>query len=422
MNYTQAQEEVFFQKFPKRFTIVSKGRRVGLTRGAAQAFVEYALQSKVRMLWGETIFSNVQRYFELYFLPLLEQLPVGSWEWRTKMMQLRIFESIIDFRSADNPEMWEGFGYEIIFINEAGIILRDPNLYKKTILPMLMDYPNSRLIAAGVPKGKKIKGGHTHPFFELWEKGSHDKKNYRLFKFSSYSNPYLSRQNIKEIEEALDEKVRLQEIYGEFIDLTDNPFLYAFDAGTHTIPMYDPDPKIPIWLSFDFNIEPNSCIVGQLLNNKEGRIFDEVSVSGSTEEVCNKVLVQYQHWVDRGMVFVTGDATGRNRNAMSGETTNYLIIKKLLRLNDYNLKVKLSNMLVKASRILVNSVLSRGNVRITTDCIRTISDCQLANVDASGELIKDTGMHKLDCFRYMIEAWYPEFLTREYKYINPNKQ
>ncbi len=416
LNYTKAQEEIFFPKSPKRFTIVSKGRRVGLTRGASQALTEYSLIRDYKILWGETIYSNVQRYIDLYFMPLLKQLPDNLYSWNIRLNQLRIAQSTIDFRSADNPDSWEGFGYDVIFINEAGIILKNPDLYKKTILPMLMDFPNSRLIAAGVPKGKKIRGGAIHPFYELYQKAQADSSNYHSFKLSSYDNPFLDVTTIKEIENALDSKIASQEIYGEFIDGTDNPYLYAFDSGTHTTKEFTPNIKEPIWFSFDFNIEPNSCIVGQLTSNKSGVIFDEISTNTSTEGVCDILLSRYPHWINRGLIFVTGDATGKNRNAMSGELTNYIIIKRKLNLKEFNLKVRTFNMQIKASRILCNAVLSKLDVRIKDSCHQTIMDCQIANVDAGGDLIKDSGLHKFDCFRYMVEAWFPDYLDKEYKY------
>ncbi len=416
--YTDMQQQVFFPKERKRFTIVTKGRRVGLTRGAAQMFVEVALINEYRMIWVDTIFSNIQRYYDAYFLPLLTQLPSGMYSWSPRLMQLTIGKSVIDFRSSDTPENMEGFGYNIIFLNEAGIILRNPDLYKKTVLPMLMDYEDSILIAAGVPKGKKIKDGNPHPFFELWER-AHANPNYIRFRFSSYSNPFLKQTDIDEIASTMDAQTRLQEIDGEFIDTTDNPYLYAYDSGKHSVKGYVPLPAVPIWLSFDFNVEPNSCIIGQQPDHYSGVTFDEISVKGGTEEVCAVIMAKYSHWINKGLVFVTGDATGKNRNAMSGELTNYIIIKKALKLRDYNLKVKTHNSLLKSSRVLCNAILDKGEVFITENCKQTITDCQIANVDGAGDLIKTTGLHKLDCQRYLWEVWFPDFLNAGHKYIRP---
>jgi hypothetical protein len=284
---------------------------------------------------------------------------------------------------------------------------------------MLMDYENSRLIAAGVPKGKKIKDGKPHPFYELFEKAGKGDPNYVRYTFPTRSNPFLREEDIKEIEAALDSKMKLQEIDGQFIDNTDNPYLYAFEVGTHVVKSYQPDVNRPIWLSFDFNVEPNSCIVGQQTTHRDGVVFDEVSVVGKTEEVCNVILAKYGHWVNRGMLFVTGDATGNNRNAMSGALTNYLIIKKALALKDFNLKVRTVNEDLKASRVFCNAVLSKLPVTVTANCSQVVSDCQLAHVDAGGDLVKSSGLHKFDCFRYIITAWFPDYLQKPEKYLPP---
>jgi hypothetical protein len=283
---------------------------------------------------------------------------------------------------------------------------------------MLIDYEGSVLIAAGVPKGKKLKDGTPHPFFALYEKAEQGLSNYRTHKFSSYTNPFLRKADIDEIADALDDKMQQQEIFGEFIDTTDSPYLYAFENSKHIGKPFDPDPRLHLWFSFDFNIEPNSCIVGQKPNDRSGIIFDEISVKGGTEEVCAVLIAKYSHWINKGLIFVTGDATGKSRNAMSGELTNYIVIKKALKLKDYNMKQRGVNMLLKSSRVLCNSVLSKGDIKITPNCKQTISDCQVANVDGGGELIKETGMHKLDCFRYLVDSWFPDFLDKPHKYIN----
>ena len=62
----------------------------------------------------------------------------------------------MDFRSADKPENIEGFGYALIILNEAGIILKNRRLWEETIRPMAMDY-KAKVIIGGTPKGKRVK-------------------------------------------------------------------------------------------------------------------------------------------------------------------------------------------------------------------------------------------------------------------------
>ena len=156
LSYTEAQLEVFFER-KERFTVLTKGRRFGATHGAANACIEWALEGK-KILWGDTVNSNIDRYFTRYFEPPLKAAGL-SYDWSAQKKECRLLDGHIDFRSADRPENWEGFGYHYIFLNEAGIILKDPYLYTNAVLPMMLDFPDSRLIAAGVPKGKIGKDG-----------------------------------------------------------------------------------------------------------------------------------------------------------------------------------------------------------------------------------------------------------------------
>jgi hypothetical protein len=157
LTFTKPQLDIFFPAEPVKYTIVAKGRRFGATRGAAHACMIWAGHGK-RILWGDTINSNITRYWDRYFEPSLKHTGLKYHFDRTKNVA-SIGPGVIDFRSAEIPENWEGFGYHVIILNEAGIILKDPELYEKTVLPMLLDYPDSRLFAMGVPKGKLIKDG-----------------------------------------------------------------------------------------------------------------------------------------------------------------------------------------------------------------------------------------------------------------------
>ena len=202
-SYTQPQLDIFFPVIPKKFTIVTKGRRFGATHGAAIAYIEKLLCGEGPFLWGDTIHANIDRYFERYFLPTLKKNKI-KFHFNKKNKQLTINGQYMDFRSADKPENWEGFGYKEIFLNEAGIILNNDYLYTNAILPMLLDYPDSRLIAAGVPKGKLNKMGAEHKFYFLYKRAKTDTSKYRLLQYTSYDNPLLRAEDIAELEKEME--------------------------------------------------------------------------------------------------------------------------------------------------------------------------------------------------------------------------
>ena len=169
VTYHPAQDRIFFRSATRNKVIV-KGRRFGLTRGFAQYAIESMLDGVSPILWVDTVNTNIARYVDRYFVPVLRQIPANVWDWRSSKKELRIGESVCDLRSADIPENIEGFGYKLIILNEAGIILKDEYLWHNTLRPMMIDF-NSPILAGGTPKGKNL-------FYRLYNKGLADEADW----------------------------------------------------------------------------------------------------------------------------------------------------------------------------------------------------------------------------------------------------
>jgi len=204
-------QEAIFQS-QKRFKIVAKGRRFGLTRGAANNFIEEAIRGEFKQgLWGDVINSNIDKYVERYFLPHLKKIPKSQWRWRQQSKVLELFDSFIDFRSAERPEGWEGFGYDKVFLNEAGIILNNDYLWNNAIKPMLWEFQPKSVIG-GTPKGMNL-------FHELAQRGKDpNQKDYEFFHYTSFDNPYLDHDALAEDMKSMPQAVIQQEIYAEFLE------------------------------------------------------------------------------------------------------------------------------------------------------------------------------------------------------------
>lgn len=220
IGYHSKQKEIF--EDGARFKVIAKGRRFGLTRGFANYVIEQMINGVSPVLWVDTIYGNIERYVERYFVPVLKGLPKNHWKYRGNRNELRIGNAVCDFRSADNPENIEGFGYALIVINEAGIVLKNRNLWNESILPMILDYKANVLIG-GTPKGKTVKrSNEKHLFFELFEKSQKSnvksQNEWKAFNFSSYDNPLLDPNDIDELVKQISPALRDQEIYGKFID------------------------------------------------------------------------------------------------------------------------------------------------------------------------------------------------------------
>lgn len=222
LQYTEHQLDFLFNhNKDSRFIIVPCGRRWGKTKGAANGSIEWMIEGNA-ILWGDTISSNIDRYVDRYFKPELNKYEIPyTWSGQKKLLELPDFGGYIDFRSADRPENWEGFGYDKIILNEAGIILKNDYIFTNAVLPMLMDNPGSKLFAIGTPKGKVAKENKEHRFFSMYKRAVSKDPLYDLYQFSSYDNPFLSKDDVKELE---DEMQRMnpamvqQEIYAQFVD------------------------------------------------------------------------------------------------------------------------------------------------------------------------------------------------------------
>jgi len=221
ITYHAKQEKIFLDT-EARFKVIAKGRRFGLTRGFANFVIDKMIDGVSPVLWVDTIYGNIDRYVERYFMPVLKKIPKTLWKYRSNKIDLKIGNSVCDFKSADNPENIEGFGYALIVINEAGIVLKNRNLWNESILPMILDHKADVLIG-GTPKGKTVKRtNEKHLFYELYERcetGDEKRKTeWRSFNFSSYDNPLLDPNEIDELAKEIPPGLREQEIFGKFVD------------------------------------------------------------------------------------------------------------------------------------------------------------------------------------------------------------
>lgn len=392
--------------------MVQKGRRFGATKGAANACIEWLIEGQ-HILWGDTIHSNINKYFERYFLPELKANNI-DFTWAKQERCLRVGKGYIDFRSADNPENWEGFGYSRIILNEAGIILSNPYLYTNAVRPMMLDHPDAVLYALGVPKGKMLKDGKEHPFYTLCKKKG--ESGYRVLQYSSYDNPLLSPDDIRELEmdmSAMDSTQVEQEIYGNFIDRVGGlPFAHAFDPIRHSLPC-DYNEHRPLFISFDFNIDPFAAIFYHVWRDGEGHhfhVFDEETIKGGTiDEMCSRIQAKYGNKLST--VTITGDYNGNARSMVTPDKASaYQQIKRILRLRDLNFDLR-TNPKHTNSREDCNYFLHNfHDFRVSPKCVNLTRDLRTVEVNSEQQIIKQNRQHTeqradhLDAWRYAVNG------------------
>jgi hypothetical protein len=206
------------------------------------------------------------------------------------------------------------------------------------------------------------------------------------------------------------------------VDDKSGKFAYSFDRDRH-IGWCEHDPNIMTILSFDFNVNPITCVVIQQTHNAD-HVVETIKLSDSNIfALCEVIRAKYPNTV----FMVTGDASGKNQSALTKDKINYYtIIKEQLNLGDGQFKVPSVNPPLVENRVLVNAYLNNGNVIIndgTNDGL--VYDLQYVEVDANNKIKKDNRSDKaqqadaLDCFRYYINTFRREYLMKTMSYKQP---
>lgn len=95
------------------------------------------------------------------------------------------------------------------------------------------------------------------------------------------------------------------------------------------------DPKLPIYLSCDFNVDPMCWEIAHVIEGTDKkpvyRFFDELCIENTTvRETIEKFADKY--YSHKAGIVITGDATGKNRSDManSPNDTRYKVMKQVL--------------------------------------------------------------------------------------------
>lgn len=425
--YTQKQHDIIYGDCDAKFVIITKGRRAGITKGYEQGFIEWAIDGVSPMLWVDTVNGNIDRYFERYFYPDLKKIEGKiDWDWNGQKKILKIGEALIDFRSAERRENIEGFGYKKIFLNEAGIILEDDSLYTLSILPMLMDFGDSQLIAAGVPKGKFKKDGNKHKFFELYELAVSGNPRYQHYHLTGYDNTFINPHEIDEMRKDMTDVEASQEILGEFVEFTGkNPFAHQYDPAKHESDDAVFDPSKQIIISVDFNLNPFAVTFTHIWQDAKGfheHTFDEMSINnGSIPAMVDAIFKRYGRWIQSALL--TGDAMGKKGDISQQDNASlYMQLMRGFGMSESQLRVR-GNPTHENSRADVNYLLAHYHdwkINPLT-CPETCRDFKNVQCDAFGQIIKknrnDLNQRAdfLDTKRYVCENFQKEWIHKHQK-------
>ena len=394
-----AQKQILAES--KRFNVLKCGRRFGKTELSIDLAVNTMLDGDPVGFWAPTYkdLYEVWSDFKNVLYPVIK-------EKNEQVKQIILLTGgKIDFWSMEDPDSGRGRKYKRAIIDEAEKAHKFKEAWNSTIRPTLTDYQGDAWILS-TPKLGKTFFKEVFQFKDKFE-------DWMSWQKSTYDNPHILPSEVDAAKNQLDDITFRVEYMAEDLDMIDKPYMYCFENKhiSTTIQLNDKD---TFYLSFDFNVDPITCIVAQL-GHDFIHVLDEFRLRNSNlYELSDAIKAKYgqRHYI------ITGDASGLSRHVTNkGNLNNYSILLSELGLSERQLKIPSINPSINESRTLSNSIFARHpNVYIHERCKYLIEDLKFVQVKDDGGIDKTSNVHRghlLDTIRYLFNSFKGNFIIKK---------
>nr|DAM63275.1 MAG TPA: Large subunit terminase [Caudoviricetes sp.] len=296
-------------------------------------------------------------------------------------------------RIADNHYYWD----TITYIEES-----EAQTYDFTV-PDTHSFWSNGFISHNTPKGYN----HLYKLYKMGQiKAKQMKKEWMSWQFPTITSPFIPRSEIEAARRDMDEKSFRQEFLGSFESMSGRVY-YAFDRKNNVADV-EFNPRLPIWVGMDFNIDPMSTVIFQPQANGQLWAVDEiVQVSSNTDDICTELEKRYYKYQDR--VIIYPDPAGSARQHARGESD-----LDIMREHGFKrIKVKRAHSAV-ADRVnavnrMLRSASGESRLFINPKCKHLIESFeQTLYIAGSRDVDKSLGVeHSADAAGYCIELEFP---------------
>jgi len=231
-------------------------------------------------------------------------------------------------------------------------------------------------------------------------------------------NPYVTDEQWKAWEnlDPVSYKVRIEGDWYAYDQ--QNLFIYTFNE-MRNVAKLEADPNEIYYLSFDFNVNPMTCLVCQHNEMREQiMILREIRIENATiYDMCEVLKAEF----NPGQIKITGDPRGTARHSLSlsAALNHYAVIVDQLRISErqvelpqaYPAPAEEHNIL----RLIANSLLCRyPQLYIDEGCKYLLQDIKyITTVNGRREKLKEgKGGHLLDCMLYYFYTYFSNFIEK----------
>lgn len=400
----RGQSEVLRSK--RRFKVVVAGRRWGKTQTAKTSIIT-AASIKEQIVWYVAPTYRMAR--SIMWRELLRSIP-RNWIVKSNETSMTLFlrnGSIIECKGADKPDTLRGVALDHLVIDEAQDIRKET--WYEVLRATLASTGGSAMII-GTPKGYNwfhavyLLGQREDIYVD--KQGRRRTNIWKSWQFTTEMSPYIAPSEIASARDDLDPRTFRQEFQASFETMSGRVY-YGFDRKTH-IKECAFNPKLPIWVGQDFNIDPMSSVIMQPQLDGSVWIIDEAILQGSnTEETADEIQRRYYRY--KNQVTFYPDPAGNNRSHARGESDLDILREAGFKKIRYKRKHPPVADRVNAVNRMLQS--AEGTIRLFVDpkCRKVIEALeQTVYKEGSRDVDKTKGVeHPADALGYCIHYEFP---------------
>ena len=192
-----------------RFRVINCGRRFGKTLLAIEEIKGKAIAKPARIAYIATTYAQAR---DIAWDRLKKEFQQATIEANESRLELKTHtlqggESIITLRGWESIETLRGLAFDFIVIDEVASMRNFWVNWQEVIRPTLTD-TKGEVLFLSTPKG------YNH-FYDLYELYKND-KDYKSFRFSSYDNPHLDKEELDKARQELPDDRFSQEYLADF--------------------------------------------------------------------------------------------------------------------------------------------------------------------------------------------------------------
>ena len=208
-----------------RFRVVCAGRRSGKSTLSQLQVIAWA-NEKVGRHW--IVCPTYKQAKQIHWEGIQHYVPQKLVNKKNEVeLSLTLTNgSVIELKGAENPDTLRGVKIRGMVIDEIASIRNWDWLYSEVLRPTLTDYV-APVLFISTPKG------YNH-FYELFNRGQDVSGEYKSWRFTSYDNPYISKEEIDHAKKELTEDTFQQEYMAQFKRYTGLVYK-EFDTDIHVI-------------------------------------------------------------------------------------------------------------------------------------------------------------------------------------------